>query len=519
MKSQFRKALLLEPFHLPDDFEQSGVEKKEHNKKSNSLDFMTYSCALLYVKEGILPTKFHSVPLGLAQISAILKEEGIKTEHEPFILDAIQRHIPNQELEARISSHEYDEVWMSVGSQDEALECIRYAKVVKSIDQDTPVMLGGIFPTFYPDWFLEHQEIDMLIRGAAEDLVRSYARNKLSARKQPGFCYKHSGQPRISPTPSPMPDQSRLPPMDLEGMHVDDYMADNPFCNVLTSRGCPFGCPFCSHTSFWGKQVQYRNMDNIKQELKIFNDYGCTTGYIVDSAFTLNKKHVEKFVQAYKDEGITIRLAFETRADHFDLEMAMLCKRFNPLLVWFGGESGAKSILERMPGKSATKHLDDMRNATRNATRVGINAGSSWVIGLPGETWETVEETRKFLVKLSELGMDIIDVRNLQLFPGTDYFDKASEWGITIETDMRLWKGNWRTAITHGTEAMTSTEIKQGTSLIQNAVLQSCENKPEFNQVLKVVKAFRFSQKHPTIAKILTGISNIFMKKNGIATT
>jgi hypothetical protein len=84
-----------------------------------------------------------------------------------------------------------------------------------------------------------------------------------------------------------------------------------------------------------------------------------------------------------------------------------------------------------------------------------------------------VDETLHFLVELSELGMDIIDVRNLQLFPGTDYFDNASEWGINIETDMRFWKGNWRTAITHGTEAMTSADIKQATSQIQKAVLQN----------------------------------------------
>ncbi|HME55331.1 MAG TPA: radical SAM protein [Candidatus Lokiarchaeia archaeon] len=505
--------LLLEPFHVPANMKNYDAKHLINKNASFPVDYMTYLAGIMYIKAGILATKFHSVPLGLAQISAILKERGINTSHEPFILDALKRPLSDSEIENRIRSHDYDQVWMSVGSQDEAKEAIRYAGIVKSIDAETLVMLGGIFPTFYPEWFLRQPAIDLIIRGPAEDAVRQYVMNGDAARAcVPGLCHKHKNEIFIAPIPETPPDQAKLPAMDLEGMNIEAYMKDNPFANLLTSRGCPFSCPFCSHTAYWGKAVQYRNMENVRKELRMFQDHGCKTGYIVDSAFTLNEKHVQRFVDVFKQEKITIKFAFETRADHFNNSMAKLCASFKPALVWFGGESGALEILSRLPGKQGgggRDHLRDMKAAVKNANDANIISGSSWIIGLPGETNKTIEETKRFILELFKAGMDIADVRNLQIFPGTDYYDNAVKWGLFIDGGtIRLEKGPWQETVSHHTSDMSGNQIKAATKAIQSEILEFYKSKPDHRRILRAITAVQFMARHPSIARTLIRAAN-----------
>lgn len=504
---------MLEPFHVPTNMESFDAKHLINKNAVFPVDFMTYLAGIMYVKADFLATKFHSVPLGLAQISAILKKCGVNTFHEPFILDAIKRPLTDSEIEKRIRSYDYDAVWMSVGSQDEARECIRYARIVKSINNSIPVMLGGIFPTFYPEWFLRHSDIDTIIRGPAEDAVREYIReNGASLGNIPGFCFKDGNEIHVASAPAPPPDQTKLPAMDLEGLHLDAYMKDNPFANLLTSRGCPYSCPFCSHTAYWGKSVQYRKLENVKKEMRAFQDYGCKIGYIVDSAFTLSEKHVQKFVDVFNQEKITIKFAFETRADHFNGSMANLCSKFKPALVWFGGESGSLEILSRLPGKETNggrDHLLNMRTATKNAKNANITSGSSWVIGLPGETTKTVEDTRQFILELLKTGMDIADVRNLQIFPGTDYYDHAERWGLYIDGgSIRLDKGHWQESVSHHTTTMTGDQIKAATKSIQLAILQYYRTTPDYHRIMRVINAVQFMARHKLVAKTISRMAN-----------
>jgi radical SAM superfamily enzyme YgiQ (UPF0313 family) len=510
---RLNSVLLLEPFHVPPGMRKTNPKQLINKRAPFPVDYMTYAAGLIYVKTRFMATRFHSIPLGLAQISAILKREGVNTSHEPFILDAIKRSLEDSEIESRIRAHNYDQVWMSVGSQDEAGECIRYARIVKSINNTTPILVGGIFPTFYPAWFLNQSDVDMVARGPAEEIVCHYVtRHEAVHLDIPGLCYKtHEGAYRIS-EPAPAPDQSRLPPMDLEGLLVNQYMKDNPFANILTSRGCPFSCPFCSHTSFWGTTVQYRNLENVRDELRTLERHGCKAGFIIDSAFTLNQKHVQQFIDVYQQEGITIRLAFQTRADHFDPGMAKLCAAIKPAQVWFGGESGCPEILSRLPGKGqqgGRKHLDDMKAAVVNARAAGIMSGATFIIGLPGESDATVTTTKNFIIDLLCLGMDIADVRNLQLFPGTDFYDNINAWGLELEEGkIRLEKGDWKEVVSHRTEFMTSLQIMNATRDVQSAIMQFYRATPDYRRVMRVLNIIQFMARHERIANGLARLKN-----------
>ncbi|MFX1394119.1 MAG: hypothetical protein ACFFAH_11140, partial [Promethearchaeota archaeon] len=111
---KIKEILLLEPCNTPFEL----LTKEQNIKKSSKKALLTYAVGLVFRKFKIKISSLHSIPLGLAQISAIVKEEGISTEHIPFILTSTKRYIEDHEIEKKISSCNYDTVWMTVGSPE-----------------------------------------------------------------------------------------------------------------------------------------------------------------------------------------------------------------------------------------------------------------------------------------------------------------------------------------------------------------------------------------------------------------
>ena len=468
--------MLLEPFNSPVDVL---TKEKKNIKNDKQKALLAYAVGLIYKKHRIRLSSVHSIPLGLAQLSSIVKKEGLATEHIPFILDSTKRYINDEEIENRISSYDYDTVWMSVGSPEAAYETIRYAKIIKGINNDTPIMLGGVLPSMYPDFFLKNDEINFLIRGSAEIAVQQYIKNNSETNFSniQGLCYRtNSGKINISQLFALEPDLQKIPPYDLEGLEIDAYMKNNRFCNLQTSRGCPYNCPFCSHAKFWGLKPKFRPINHVRMEMRILEDHGCKAGYLVDSAFTLNKTHMKKFVEAYEKEGLSIKLAFETRADHFSEEEAALATRMNTLLIAFGGESGSPRVLNQLRGKDhgdGHQHVKNMFKAVKSAKKYDILCSSTWVLGLPGENKETLKETKKVILELCAAGMDLADIRILQIFPGTDYFNNPKKWGLKIiEKEISNQENPWDKVAYHETEELNAKEIIIGAVDIRDALFQ-----------------------------------------------
>ena len=469
---KLKNILLLEPYNTPINI----LTKEQSNLSTDKKKaLIVYAARLVYIKYKLRLTSVHSIPLGLAQLSSVAKQEGLSTYHIPFILDSLKRYLSDNEIEKKIGSYNYNTVWLSVGSPESAFETLRYAKIIKKINSNTPIMIGGVLPSTYPEFFLSHEEIDYLIRGSAEFAVRQYLRNNNEGnfKNIQGFCYRsHSGKSNISPKFAIEPDLNKIPPFDLEGLNIDEYMKDNYFCNLQTSRGCPYDCPFCIHANFWGPKVKYRPISHLRKELRILQEHGCKAGYIIDSIFTLNKEHVRRFVEAYNEENISIKLAFETRADMYSEEMAKLTKNLTPFYVWFGGESGSPKVLRRLRGKEYENghgHIKNMFKAVKNAKKYNLLCGSSWVIGLPNESKDTLQETKKVIFELTEAGMDVADIRILQIFPGTPYFNEPEKWGLRlIQKGISEQSTPWDTYAGHATEALSPEEIVAGAEEIRD---------------------------------------------------
>ncbi len=474
-----KSVLLLEPYNTPNKVTTKSQDSV-NSKSTNSI--YAHLVKLIYKKHKIALPALHSVPLGLAQLSSVLKEEGISTHHVPFLLDEISRYLTEKEIEKRISSFDYDSVWLSVGSPPAVVEVLRFAKIIKKINNSTHIMVGGVLPSMYPEFFLFNPEIDYLIRGPGEIASKQYAMDPTESnyRNIQGFCYKNNGSVHISPHFAVKPDLSKLPPSDLEGLNIDEYMKSNRFGNVQTARGCPFNCPYCLHSKYWGLEVDYKPMKNVEKELKTFEEHGCEVILFTDSTFTLHKKRFQDFVEMYEKEKLSLRTILQTRADQFSEEDARLMNKLNPVFLFLGGESGSQEILKNLRGKDVDggrQHTKNMFKALDNAKKQDLICASSWIIGLPGESKETVKQTKKVVCDLTKAGMDGSDIRVLQIYPGSDYYNYPEKWGLNIQSKFAIGDqdlGNWGKFEygSHSTEHMTSSEIVEAAENVRLELLK-----------------------------------------------
>lgn len=429
-----------------------------------------YAFNVIKQKLGLRMRGILSIPLGLAQLSAVAKECGYDTVHIPVMDKALKKRLSNKYLKKTIGREQFDMVLMACPSAESMQEIFRYAVIIKSINSSAPILLGGVYPSMSPEKFIECGEIDYIIRGEGEVALKEYLKSPTheNAKRIQGFCYKEQGTVHISEKFAQIPDLQSTPPFDLESMELDRYMKFNPFSNIQTARGCPYGCPFCLHTAFWGKETRFRPIKNIMHELQTLEKHGCTGGYIIDSSFTINRKRLQEFVEAYETCGLKMKIAVETRADLFDEEKAALLKRMNTFLVWFGGESGSAEVLDQLSGKdNSSNHVDSLFAAVSLCKKFDFISGTSWIAGLPNESKESLEATEKVILNLLDHGLTFADIRTLEVFSGTDYYDNPDEWGLQLNT-VSTSEG-WH-SISHSTEKLSAKEINMLTERIRKKI-------------------------------------------------
>jgi radical SAM superfamily enzyme YgiQ (UPF0313 family) len=373
-------------------------------------------------------------PLGLAQLAAGLKQQGYDTWHPPLIHRALKGRPSDRELRQRLGERLFDGVVLSVGDPLSAGEARRYARICKELNPRAPVVVGGSQPTFYPESWSEVKEADYVVRGQG-DLVLPLLLDAWFRGHQPPRLAGVGVPGRMAQETTDLVPFDQLPPMDFEAVALGEYMKKSQVAYLQASQGCAQECPFCLHHRLWGKKTRLRPVEHLEQEIRELEQGGCKLVYFIDSAFTADRDHALRVADMIERNGFDITFTCETRADCIDEELLRRLKAARFALLWLGGESGSPRILQRLSGKGrrgGQHHLDSLRRATGLAEEVGILVGASWIIGLPGESRETVAETFAFMEELSQLGMAMMDIRSLLLLPGTAYAENPEAHGLTL---------------------------------------------------------------------------------------
>ena len=286
---------------------------------------------------------------------------------------------------------------------------------------------GAAFLTLADRIIKEHNELDFGILGEAENTLKEILEGKPKAEIL-GLYYKENDEVKFTGNRPFIEDLDSLP---FPARHlVDNNIYRRPDNNkvqatIKVSRGCPFHCFFCLATPVSGAKVRRRSPENIVAEIKeCVEKYNIKNFLFWSDIFNIDKEWTMKLCQAIIDSGLKITWSANTRADTADLEMAEMMYKSGCRLVSIGVESGSQYMLEKM-GKKIT--LNDVRRTVKVFKKAKIRIYNYFVIGLPWETEETVEETIKFAI---ELNSDFISFYTATPLPGSRFYDYALEHNL-----------------------------------------------------------------------------------------
>ncbi len=287
-----------------------------------------------------------------------------------------------------------------------------------------PILCGGPHvSTFHEQVLSECAAVDFALMREADQTLLQFCRGE-APETVPNLVYRDGDQVRRSQTSYHQPDIKTLSFPRYANFELSHYPAPNTpvaerLIPIVTSRGCPYDCVFCSVQTSIGKTFRYRQGASVVDELSYWYQAGYRKFAFIDDNFTLSRPRVEEVCRLIKQKdfkGISISLNNGIRADRVDLELLKLLRTagFNHLAI--GVESGDDDVLAMLhKGES----IETIGRATAEACEAGFSVDLLFLVGSPGETLREVEESIAFVRKHP---VDKVFFFNLIPYPGTQLF-------------------------------------------------------------------------------------------------
>jgi anaerobic magnesium-protoporphyrin IX monomethyl ester cyclase len=368
-------------------------------------------------------------PLSLAYLAAVLQKEGIEVQ----IMDHLVSKYTPDKLRSELAQFNPDIVGATCVTLNYPIAS-RIMRVCKNFNPNIVTMLGGPHATFaLNETLLRAHWIDLIVTGEGErtlvDLVRTIEKGG-DYHQVPGIAFNRNGAV-VKTEPRPLiEDLNELPLPARNLLPLSKYKALEAPCTVITSRGCPFKCIFCSGPRLFGRRVRFRDPELVLDEIEQINKvYGFQKINIVDDTFTLNERHARTICDGILKRNIKITWNVFARADTVNVPMLSLMHKAGCDWLLYGAESGNAEILKTIR-KGTTP--DTIRNGTRIATEAGIKVFNSFIFGLPGESPETARESMDFAKELDEKYGAKYGFHILSPLPGTELYEHPKEYGLRI---------------------------------------------------------------------------------------
>jgi len=310
---------------------------------------------------------------------------------------------------------------------------IDIAREVKSASPDLPVVMGGPHATLLPaETMAVAQEVDIIIRGEGEESfvnLLSALDNKETLENVPGITYRKDGTIVDNPPSPEISNLDSLPFLAYDLLPLKSYKPHPPhgralpFAVLITSRGCPYNCGYCSKPVF-GKRFRGQSPSRIADEITSLQEkYGVREIAFYDDSFTLDMERASRICEEIIRRKLDIIWSCETRVNLVDERLLHKMKQSGCYSISYGLESGNQEILDVID-KGTT--LEQAEEAVRYTREAGIHAIGYFMIGSPGETPDTIRETIGFAKKLK---VDFAQFSITTPFPGTRLYDLYLEGG------------------------------------------------------------------------------------------
>jgi radical SAM superfamily enzyme YgiQ (UPF0313 family) len=381
-------------------------------------------------------------PLGLAYIAAFLEKE----RHTVEIIDMNEKKINDDYLRANLKE-DVDVVGIN-GMLMEYQKILKIIDIAKEELPDRKVILGGPLATALPQQLLDQSKADFIVIGEGETttpiLIQAIEQGSDLAEIR-GIAYKKEEQVVINKAVIPIDDLDTIPfparhLLDMEkyiGNHFENFWRKiDRFDKIrstelISSRGCPYKCTFC-FKDMWGYKWRGRSAENIIKEMELLNEkYNINGFFFVDEILVLDKKRVFEFASLLKKSGLDVVWFCNGRTNLMQWDMLKAMHDAGCIGIAYGIESGNQSILDSMKKNITIKQTKKVVKWTKE---IGIKVAGYFMIGMLGETKETITETINFA---KELDLDFYSFSLTTPLPGTELYTEAIKKGL-IQTDMTL---------------------------------------------------------------------------------
>lgn len=382
---------------------------------------------VLLVNPGYPLSETPSPPLGLAYLAGALDAAGVAVT----VLDLVVVPHTATAIAEALNRLQPDVVGVTAVSMtaEKAFDIIRD---VKRTAPDILTVMGGPHATFSAAETLNRiPELDVIVRGEGErtllDLLGA-AKRKARWKTIPGLAYRLDGGVHQTPWRKPLQDLDALPDPARHHLPLGRYRTLGMPVSLTTSRGCPYACIFCVGRRMVGARVRYRHPERVVDEMEQLADLGFPQINLADDLFTANPRHCLAICDAILRRGLALRWSAFARVDTVSTRLLTRMREAGCHAVSFGMESGNAGILKRVR-KNIT--LAQSEAAVAMCRQTGMEAHASFILGLPGETPETLAETLTFARRLRDQGLSY-GFHLLAPFPGTAVGDDPEAFGLRI---------------------------------------------------------------------------------------
>jgi radical SAM superfamily enzyme YgiQ (UPF0313 family) len=367
-------------------------------------------------------------PLGIGYLAGSLKNRHeVESHHFAEMAQA------RKEMRKRLRAYRPDILGLTCSSFNRSYvrEMIRY---VRGVDKGIKLVVGGVHPSFCTDQMLRQYGADVVVIGEGERTLPELC----SALEQGaplegvhGISYKEGD--RILMT-SP-----REPVKNLDELPIPDYSYARPFIErsrtgfLITSRGCPVRCTFCSTSSYWGQKVRMHSPKRVVDEIEMLvSQFDIKKIFFHDDTFNIGIPRVLEICRGIKDRGVEVDWACSCRVVPVSEEMIATMVESGCRHICWGVESGSEGILRSINKKIS---LGQIRNAFEVSTKFRhvLSTGAFSMVGNPGETEKTIRETVAFFN--STPITDAPSTSILYVLPGTLLYETMKGKGQIREED------------------------------------------------------------------------------------
>ena len=372
-------------------------------------------------------------PLGIMYIASYAEKN---TEHDIEILDTQVEEMSYEDIEKEIKHRRPDVVGITAMTFT-LIDVILIAKIVKRIDEDIKVVLGGPHVNIYPHETINIPEVDYIVLGEGEvpftELIQNLENTK-ELKKIKGLVFKEGEKIVNTGSRELIDDLDRIP---FPARHLTPYKKyysllakQAPVTTMMTSRGCPYKCLFCDRPHL-GKKFRARSAGNVVDEMEECVDMGIKEFFLYDDTFAVNRQRVFDICNEILNRDLDIGWDIRTRVDNVNKELLEKLREAGCERIHYGVESGNPEILKVLR-KGIT--IEQVRKAFKMTKEVGITTSAYFMIGSPRETKSQILETIEFAKKLKP---DFAHFSVTTPFPATPLYYMGLEEG-QFKTD--YWK-------------------------------------------------------------------------------